>query len=63
MLTYAGETAVAEGVAFGKWRVYRFQTDRWGIATVTLKQHSGTFGLRLLVQRETLRMLTYADVC
>ena len=50
-----GETAEGHALLpFGKWRIYRFRTQRPGIVTVKLSQHSGSFGLRLLIQREAL---------
>jgi len=49
-----GEVSSADSVPFGKWRIYRFTAARPGIASVTLQQKSGSFGLRLLVQREVL---------
>jgi len=38
----------------GRWRIFRFRTALAGFLTVTLEQHEGSFGLRLLVQREGL---------
>ena len=49
-----GEAVSADSVAFGRWRIYRFAAQQPGIASVYLRQHTGSFGLRLLMQREAL---------
>jgi hypothetical protein len=49
-----GEPARATAVPFGKWRIFRFMATQPGIVTVTLQQLAGSFGLRMLVQREVL---------
>jgi hypothetical protein len=49
-----GETVTEEALSFGRWRIYRFLSDRPGNVSVTLKQRAGFFGLRLLLQREVL---------
>ena len=49
-----GESARATSVAVGRWRIFRFIGTRPGIVTVSLHQLAGSFGLRMLVQREVL---------
>ena len=46
--------AETRDVEQGRWRIFRFRTALAGFLTVTLEQHTGSFGLRLLVQREVL---------
>ena len=49
--------AETRAVELGRWRIFRFRTALAGILTITVDQHSGSFGLRLLVQREVLPTL------